>query len=159
MAEFQISPDAHHYLGIEMNQQVWKLLGQEDREGADDKRMERFAQASLYHWQHSPSFQPLNAQRGHWLLARIYAVLERADDALHHARECLRLTEALDLKDFDLAYAHEGMARALAAAQNATEAMAHFQRAREAGEAIAGVKDRGYFADDLAAPPWYCLGS
>ena len=155
MAELQLAPDAHHYLGIELNQQVWKLLGKEDREAKDEKRMERFAQASLFHWQHSPRFQPLNAQRGHWLLARVYTVLERTEEALHHAGECLQLTEALELKGFDLAYAHEGMARAQAAAQDTAEAASHFQRAREAGEAIAGEEDRKYFADDLASPPWF----
>ena len=102
-----MTPEAHHYLGIEMNQQVWTLLGKDDRDDRDNCRMEHFALASLYHWERSLRYTPINAQRGHWLLARVYAVLSRPDASLLHAEKCLSLTRELDLNDFDLAYAHE----------------------------------------------------
>jgi hypothetical protein len=51
---------AHHYLGIEMNQQVWALLGQESRDESDARRMEHFALASLHHWERSPSYAPMH---------------------------------------------------------------------------------------------------
>jgi len=147
-----MNPEAHHYLGIEMNQQVWKLLAQEDR---DNRRMEHFALASLYHWEQSPKFAPINAQRGHWLLARVYAVLARSDEALLHAEKCMSLTRELDLKDFDLAYAHEGLARAHASAGNTDMAEEHYQLAAEAGEAITGDKDKEVFMGDLEGQPWF----
>ena len=75
MRDFQLAPDAHHYLGVEMNQQVWRLLAQPERDDQDKKRLEHFALASMFHWQHSPKFQPVNAQRAHWLLSRVYAGL------------------------------------------------------------------------------------
>jgi len=82
MEAFVVRPEAHHYLGIEMNQQTWKLLGQEDRDDRDNRRMEHFALASLFHWGRSPKYTPINARRVHWLLARVYAVLERGDEAI-----------------------------------------------------------------------------
>ena len=155
MTDFHISPDAHHYLSIEMNQQVWKLLGQDQRDDQENRRLEHFALASMFHWHHSPKFQPLNAQRGHWLLSRVYAVLDRGQEALRQATQCLNLTKELDLKDFDRAYAHEAMARAHAAVGDADNAATHYGHALQAGEAIAGEEDRKLFVDDLTGPPWF----
>ena len=150
-----MKPEAHHYLGIEMNQQVWKLLDREDRDDRDNRRMEHFALASLHHWEQSPKYAPINAQRGHWLLARVYVVLARNDEALLHAEKCMSLTRELDLKDLDLAYAYEGLARAHAFAGNTDMFKEHYQLAAEAGEAIAGDKDKKIFIDDLEGQPWF----
>ena len=54
----------NHYMGIEMNIQTWNLFGKKDRKEQDDVRMVMFAKSSLYHWQLSPNFQPINEQRG-----------------------------------------------------------------------------------------------
>ena len=67
----------HHYMGIELNIQTWKLLEKVDRNDNDNKRMLNFAKASLYHWQRSPHFKPVNKQRGDWLISRIYAILNQ----------------------------------------------------------------------------------
>jgi tetratricopeptide (TPR) repeat protein len=144
-----VQPEAHHYLGIEMNQQVWHLLGQESRDDKDNDRMEHFALASLYHWERSPKFAPINGQRGYWLLARVCSVLGRGDKAIVHAERCLALTLELDLKDFDLAYAYEAMARAYASAGIAQTADQHYQMARKAGEAIAKDEDKKLVMSDL----------
>jgi len=150
-----MKPEAHHYLGIEMNQQVWKLLEQKDRDDRDNRRMEHFALASLHHWEQSGKYTPTNAQRGHWLLGRVYAVLAHSDEALLHAEKCMSLIRELDLQDFDLAYAYEGLARAHASAGNTDMAMEHYQLACEAGEAIAGEKNKKIFMSDLTGQPWF----
>jgi len=157
MPQFELSADAHHYLGIEMNQQVWALLGKETRDDKDNRRMEHFALASLHHWQNSPSYQPLNAQRGHWLVSRAYAVLGRGEQALGHAGQCMALTVELDLQGFDRAYAHEAMARAHAATGNRSEAAAHYEKATTASGAITGPEDKKLFLSDLQGPPWFSL--
>ena len=154
-----MTPEAHHTLAIEMNQQVWRLLGIEDRTEIDNRKLEHFALASLYHWQHSPKFAPVNAQRGHWLLARVYAVLNAPQKAMAHAQQCMELTETLQLKDFDLAYAHEALARAHACEGSHSEALTHRQLAVHAGDDIAGEKDRTYFMSDLKEQPWFGLES
>lgn len=155
MTTFELDPDSHHYLGIEMNQQVWQLLGQGERSAQDDRRMEQFALASFHHWTKSPKFKPINAQRAHWILARVYAVLHRSEDALRHAENCSALTREHDLKDFDLAYAHEAMARALATAKRGEDAAYYFQEARIAAEKINGEENQQIFLQDLQGPPWF----
>ena len=74
----------HHYMGRKLNNQTWDLLGEIDRND-DDERMVYFAKASLYHWRKSSQFEPVIEQRGQWLLARVFAVLNRGDEALSHA--------------------------------------------------------------------------
>ena len=157
MSDFQVTPETHHYLGIEMNQQVWKLLGQDERDDQENRCLEHFALASMFHWHHSPEFQPLNAQRGHWLLARVYCVLDRGKEALSHATQRFHLTTELGLQDFDLAYAHEAMARGHAAVGDANAAAEHYRHALRSGDTINDDGDRKLFRDDLSSPPWFGL--
>lgn len=88
-------------------------------------------------------------------------VAERLDDAeqaghaqvgLYHARRCLADTEARGLVDFDLAYAHEVMARALAATGDVDGARSHWETAQ--GVPIALDEDRALVHADLAVAPF-----
>ena len=99
-------------MSIELNQQTRKLLDKKDRDIQDDNRIIAFAKASLYHWQKSHEFQPVNDQRGEWMISHVYAILEQGNDALHHAEKCWVLTKKLNLSGFDLGYAYEALARA-----------------------------------------------
>ena len=74
MTEFSSEEKLHHYMGIEMNMQTWNLLGEKDRTEQDDTRMLNFAKASLYHWKKSPRFEPVNRQRGQWIISHVYAI-------------------------------------------------------------------------------------
>ena len=98
-------------MGIELNQQTRKLLDKKDRDIQDDNRIIAFAKASLYHWQKSHEFQPVNDQRGKWMISLVYAILEQGNDALHHAEKCWVLTKELNLGGFDLGYANEALAQ------------------------------------------------
>ena len=84
--------DFHHYMGIELNIQTWNLLENTDRNENDGRRMLFFAKASLYHWQKSPHFTPINEQSGEWLISRFYAVLKQGEKSLKHANTCMDLT-------------------------------------------------------------------
>ncbi len=83
----------HHYMGIELNQQTWALLGKKERNDRDNQRMIAFAKSSLFHWEHSPNFQPVNAKLFLWLISRVYSVLGYGEKALYHANEFCTLTE------------------------------------------------------------------
>ncbi|MBC8256030.1 MAG: hypothetical protein H8E85_01815 [Candidatus Marinimicrobia bacterium] len=155
MNKFTNEEKLHHYMGIEMNMQTWNLLGKENRNEHDDLRMINFAKASLFHWQNSPKFEPVNEQRGHWLISRVYAVLEIGEKALESAQETMCLTEQHNFKDFDLAYAYEAMARANAALGNKNECNNWQYKAEEAGELIKDSADKKYFDEDLKAEPWF----
>jgi DNA-binding transcriptional MerR regulator len=127
---------------------VWALLETEDRTRAQDDRMLHMAHASRHHWAQVGT--PANLARGEWLCSRVYAVLGRAEPALHHARRVLELCEEHGIGDWDLAFAHEALARAHAVAGD-REGMEHaLGRARAAAADIAEAEDRDLLLADLA---------
>ena len=154
MTEFSSEEKLHHYMGIEMNMQTWNLLGEKDRTEQDDTRMLNFAKASLYHWKKSPKFEPVNGQRGEWMISHVYAILGRGKEALESAQKTMRLTKQHSFKDFDLAYAYEALARAHSASGNKDECNRWLNKAKEAGELIHSVEDKKIFEGDLKAGPW-----
>jgi hypothetical protein len=143
----------HKRFAVECNNEVWALLSKKSRTLQEDENMVHAAHASHFHW--SKIGEPLNVQRGHWLISHVYAVLNKPDQALYHAKKCLSVTEQHGFIDFDLAYAYEAMARANAAAGNAQEAVKYLNLARAAAEKIELDEDRQLFISDLKAEPWY----
>ena len=142
-------------MGIEMNIQTWNLLGNEDRNEQDAERMLNFAHASLDHWRKFHKYEPVNEQRGQWMLSHVYAVLGKGKEALSFAEETSRLTKEQDLKDFDLAYSYEALARANAASGNKKEYAKWLEKAQKAGALISGEEDKKYFIADLESAPWF----
>ena len=145
----------HHYMGIEMNIQTWNLLEKENRDEQDDRRMVNFAQASLYHWRKSHKYEPVNEQRGKWMLSLVYAVLGKGKEALSYANEVLRLVNEHDLRDFDLAYSYEALARANAASGNKKECAKWLEKALEVSACIQCEDAKKYFISDLESAPWF----
>ena len=145
----------HHYMGIELNVQTWNLLDKKDRNENDDKRMLFFAKASLYHWRKSPHYKPVNEQRGEWLISHVFAVLNRGDASLKHAKNCMDITVKESFKDFDLAYAYESKARAYAAIGESEKMRKCLLNAKDTGEKIVRDEDRKLFFDDLYKGPWF----
>lgn len=143
----------HKKLAVDLFNRTWELMDKNDRTAEDDERMALAAQASLYHW--SVFGEPVNLARGHWQVARAYSVLKRAEPALHHARRSLEICQAGGIRDFDLAFAHEALARAWAIAGDAEKSQEHIAAARKAAEAIAKPDDRNYFLAELRTVPGY----
>ena len=120
----------HRFLGIDLNRQTWALLNKKDRDTMNDSRMIAFSKTSLYHWKLAPAFEPVNEQRGEWLISHVYAVLEKGENALIYAKKCWEITGRENLKDFDLAYALEALARAYAALENSDKINEYFLKAK-----------------------------
>lgn len=129
---------------------MWTLLDKPGRSAADDDEMVHAAHASAYHW--SLVGTVANRVRSEWQCSRVYAVLGRAESALHHARRCLELAESApsELEEFDLPFAFEAMARAHAVAGDEAHAREWLARAQAAGEEIGDEDDRALLAADLA---------
>ena len=134
-------------LGVDLFNEVWRLI--ETRE--DDERMLHAAHASAYHWSEAPECEPKNRARSEWQVSRVYAVLGRAEPALHHARRCLELCEAHaeSMEDWDLPFAYEALARAHAVAGHAREADRYEQKARALGASLADPDDREHLEEAL----------
>ena len=75
--------------------------------------------------------------------------------ALSYAEETAKLTKEQDLKDFDLAYSYEALARANAALGNKKECAKWLEKAQEAGALISDEEDKKYFISDLESAPWF----
>jgi DNA-binding transcriptional MerR regulator len=138
-------------LAVELFNGVWRLLEKEDRSAADDERMVHMAHASRYHWGQVGT--PSNLSIGEWQCSRVYAVVGRAEPALHHAAEALRITQENGIGDFQLAFAYEALARAHAVAGDAEEARRWTEQALAATESVSQEDDRELLRSDLETIP------
>jgi hypothetical protein len=113
-----LDPDSIRTLAKSLNREVWDLLAVAGRSAEQAQQMIHAAHASCRLWLDVGA--GLNQQRGEWLIAHVYTVLGHAEPALRHAERCMLLTERHrdEMEDFDLAYAHEGLARAAALSGN-----------------------------------------
>ena len=141
-------PEEHRRLGIDLYNRTWTLM---DSPGDE---MLHCAHASAYHWMQSGG-TTANRARSEWLCSRVYALLGRSEAALHHARRCIELVESApdEMEDWDLAAAHEALARAHLAAGEADEARRYLELAREETAQIAEEDDRKHIEADLASLP------
>jgi hypothetical protein len=70
-----------------------------------------------------------------------------------HAKRCMATCEASSLVDFDLAYAHEALARAHACLGQVSEAGRHRESAAQVP--IVDPDDKAVLDGDLASEPWF----
>ena len=137
----------HKHFAVNCFNQTWDLIEKEDRTQEETDRMIHAAHASRYHWEYAG--EAVNLARGEWLISRVYAILKRVEPCLYHADRCLKITLNHGLKDFDLAFAYEAMARACNLAGDEVESAKYIAFAKGAGADIADENDRRYFYSEL----------
>jgi hypothetical protein len=147
-----VTPEEHRRLGVELYNGTWELIERQDRTPDEDDEMLHRAHASAYHWLQTPH-TAANRARSHWLCSRVHALAGQPEGALHHARRCLALVEGHggEVEDWDLAAAHEALARASLTAGEVDEARRHLELARETAAGIADPADREHIEADLDA--------
>ena len=152
-----VEPSVHRSLAIEANNSTWEILGKslEGLSPDETEEMTRRAYAAAYHWQRAEGATAANEARANWLLSRVWVVRGEGVQGLHYANRCLAVCEMSSLVDFDLAYAHEALARAHACLGNHHEAKFHKEIA--AGVPIADPEDKTVVESDLASEPWFGL--
>ena len=138
----------HKQLGIDLFNFVWTLLDKKERTLEEDEAMLHAAHASRFHW--SKVGKPVNLARGDWQLSRVYSVLGRAEPALHHAKRTLDVCEKNAIGGFDIAFAHEALARASLLAGKKEDATRHLRVANDLTAKIADKDDREILEKDLA---------
>jgi tetratricopeptide (TPR) repeat protein len=148
MSADSLQPEEHRRLGIDLYNRTWTLM---DSPGDE---MLHCAHASAYHWMQSGG-TTANRARSEWLCSRVYALLGRSEPALHHARRCIELVESAphEMEDWDLAAAHEALARAHLAAGEVDEARRYLELALEETAKIAEEDDRKHIEADLESLP------
>jgi uncharacterized protein YndB with AHSA1/START domain len=143
----------HRRLAVDANNSAWELMTEPDRTPDEVDDLLGRAYAAAYHWRRAAGAGPANAARAAWLVSHAHAVVGHGEAALHHADRAMAITTAAGLGDFDLAYAHEARARALACVGRVDEAAAELAAARAVP--IADPEDRAIVIGDLATEPWY----
>lgn len=149
--EIAVDPAERRRLAGELFNYTWTYLEKDDRTEEETERMISAAHASRVFWLDIGT--PVNRGRGEWQLARVYATAGRAEQALHHAKRCLAICEEHGTGDFDLACAHEALARAYAVAGDADAAARHEALGREAAVRVEDDEDRELVLGDLATLP------
>jgi len=146
--------EAQQYFAKMLNGKAWDLLQKPNRSKQEDELMIYSAYASGFHWLMAGT--GLHHQRAEWLIAHVYSELGSIESALQHATRCFELTEEFTdlMKDFDWAYAYEGLARANCLAGNRTEAIKYIQLAEESGQAIQNDEDKNIFLGDFNGGDW-----
>ena len=149
----ELDEEGRRRLAAALFNHVWTLLERPGRTADEDEEMVHAAHASAHHW--STVGTIANRARSEWQCSRVYAVLGRAEPALHHARRCLELCESApeEVEEFDLPFAYEAMARAYAVAGEEAASREWLGRARAAAERIVDEDDRLLLEADLATIP------
>ena len=147
-AEKDPTHELHKKLAVDLFNLTWDLLDKEDRTPEEADTMIHAAHASRFHWGEVGT--PLEFERGEWQISRVYAVLDRPEAALYHARRCLDLCQANEIGDFDLAFAYEALARAYAIAGDADKSGEYIELAMGAAQQIEDEGNREYFESELA---------
>ena len=139
--------DLHRFFAANLFNLTWELIDKEGRTREDDERMIYAAIASRFHWGEIGT--PLEFERGEWMIGRVCALLGYGDSALHHSQRCLEICEQNDIVDFDIAFAYEGIARALKVQGDAAQAAEYITKGKAAAEGIAKPEDKVYFLSEL----------
>jgi len=143
-----IDDAARRQLAVDLFNHVWTLMEMPDRTPRQDVEMIHAAHASRHHWGEVGT--PVNFARGEWQVSRVYSLLGRGEPALVHARLCLDTCVEYGIGDFDLAYAHEAMARAYRVLGDKAESTAQAEAASRATAGIADPEDREHAMEDIA---------
>ena len=144
----QLDAAAERQLAVDLFNRVWTLMDLPLRTPAQDAEMIHAAHTSRHHW--GVIGEPVNWARGEWQVSRVYCVLGRGEPALYHAGRCLELCGEHGIGDFDLAYAHEALARARLTLGDREQSQAHAADALAAAADIADPDDREHLMEDLA---------
>lgn len=143
-----MTPEEHRALGVELYNRTWELL---EARAAPDVLVHT-AHASAYHWLHAAGATTAHRARSHWLCSHVYAVLGRAEPALHHGERCLSVVSSApdEMSEFDLPSAYEALARAHAVAGNGDEARRFLELGRAETARMADGDDREHLESQFA---------
>lgn len=146
--EFDLQ-EAHRYFSADCFNRVWGLLDKKERTPEENEEMLRLGYASYWHWTQRPDCSSENLSISYWQLARIYAVIGRAENARRYGQMCLEISQ--DLPPFFLGYAYEALARAEATDGKRKKADEYLAAAKKASEKVSDEDAKQQLLADLAS--------
>jgi hypothetical protein len=152
--------DLHRFFGTQLNNEVWGLIddGLSPDSDVEDRELALYgAYASLRHWLDAGNVA--NQARGEHLVSRVATAIGLPDVAMRHATRCLELVQGHpdEMADWDAAFAHEALARALAATGDREGGRTHLATAIQLCAALPDPEDRAILEGEFARPPWFGL--
>jgi hypothetical protein len=151
-SDHELIQQGHRRFAAQAFNAVWDLL-LSDRTIEETDAMVDLAHTSYWHWSQYEGHTGRQLATGSWQLARVYAVIGDATRARHYGERSLRIAEASpSLGAFNVAYAHEALARAAAVAGDTGGYRRHDRAARALLDEIEG-ENRALLEADLANLP------
>jgi hypothetical protein len=149
----------HRKQAVDLFNYTWTLLDKEKRTPEEDEEMVNASHASRYHWEvrvkNGWDATPINRGRGDWQLSRVYAVLKRAEPAIRLGKRYLEICEQEGVKDWDLAYAYEAIARGYAVAGDKANTAKYLELAKKTTDAVDDKDTREMIIGDLKTIPGF----
>ena len=147
--------EVHRRQGITANNSTWELLDGRQLSADEVDDVLGRAYAAMYHWQRAARRGPENAARDRGWCPGSTPCSATATSPCTTPTGASQVVEEAGLDDFDLAYAHEARARALACLGRLDEAAVELKAAHAVP--IADPEDKAILDADLASDPWYGL--
>ncbi len=108
----------HRKMAVDLFNNTWNYLDRKDLTDEEKDAMVNSSHASRYHWGvrvvNAWDATPINLGRGDWQLSRVYAVIGDGNRAIYYGKSYLAICEKEGIRDWDLAYAYEALARGYA---------------------------------------------
>jgi hypothetical protein len=133
---------------------TWELLEKPDRTEDEIAELAEAAFASRWHWRQAGT--AVHAQRGEWMLGRMWSEVGVPQAASWHLMRTEALTQAhrAELQDFDFAFVMALRARVAAISGDLKRAAMEYAAAEAAGLRLAEADDREEFARQLKSGNW-----
>lgn len=147
-------PHDHRQMAKDLWGRTWELLEKADRTEDETAELAEAAFASRWHWRQAGT--GVHAQRGEWMLGRMWCEIGVPNAAAWHLKRTEALTEAhkSELADFDFAFVLALQARVAAISGDLKTAALAYAAAESAGRRLAEADDRDEFARQLTSGNW-----
>lgn len=145
-----MNKEEHKDLGIQFFNQTWDFIDNDHKTQAEKMQLIDLAHGSKLHWVLSEP-PMINIVRADWLISHAYAHLDFGGLALSYAKICLEQTLNHKIKDFDLVFAYEAMARAYKILGDVSLCQAYLDKAYEAVKGVEKKEDKVYCISELDA--------
>ncbi len=143
----------HRKMSVDLFNYTWTFLDKDKLTKEEKDEMANASHASRYHWGVRVAKKwdatPINLGRGDWQLSRVYAVLGDGERAIHYGKNYLEICKKEGIKDWDLAYAYEAIARGYAVAGDEKNKVKYLELAKQVTETITDKETKDMLLADL----------
>lgn len=142
-----LTTEQHRNTAAALFNYTWELIESPDKKQDTIDEMINVAHASCFHWLKAGN--PVNQARGHWLISRVYSIVNRIESATYHGERCLDICLKHHLGAFDLGFAYESIARVANTEGSLAESNRYITLGIDIAHDIEIESDRDYLIAEL----------